>query len=61
MKNEDKIVEILAEALQKLDQHSAIFEKQGGLLEKLVDGQNLLTDQMVGLRQDFNKMNGHLL
>ena len=32
MKNEDKIAELLAESLRKLDQHSE-------LLEKLVDGQ----------------------
>ncbi len=53
MKNEDRIVELLAESLRKLDQHSELFVKQSDLLEKLVDGQlkntqaiGALTDQM---------------
>jgi len=68
MKNEDKIVEILAESLKKqdrqeellsklVDSHSELLDshaKHGKILEKLVDGQERLIDQ-------FHKMNDHLL
>jgi outer membrane murein-binding lipoprotein Lpp len=62
MKNEDRIVELLAESLRKLDQHSELFVKQSDLLEKLVDGQlkntqaiGALTDQMGLMAGQVNK------
>lgn len=61
MKNEDRIAEILAEALKRLDKHSELFEKQGEILERMLIGQEILTQELVGLRQDFHKMNDHLL
>ena len=63
MKNEDRIVELLAESLRKLDQHSELFVKQSDLLEKLVDGQlkntqaiGALTDQMGTMADQIGTM-----
>ncbi len=103
MKNEDKIVELLAETLLKqdrqealLEKHGALLEKHGAILEKLVVGQEkhgaileklvvgqekhgaileklvvgqekhatlfeTMTYELKGLREDFHKMNDHLL
>ncbi len=56
MKNEDRIVELLAESLRKLDQHSELFVKQSDLLEKLVDGQLQNTQAIDALAQQMGTM-----
>ncbi len=54
MKNEDKIVELLAEGLKKQDQHAEI-------LTRLAEGQKTLADGQRELIDQFHKMNDHLL
>lgn len=61
MKNEDRIVELLAESLRKQDRHEEI-------LKQLVDGQLALLDSHKKLEtgqrdliNEFHKMNDHLL
>lgn len=61
MKNEDKIVELLAETLKKQDRHEEILGIHGKLLEKLVKGQDELVKGQKALIQEFHKMNDHLL
>ena len=56
MKNEDRIAELLAESLRKLDQHSELFIKQSDLLEKLVDGQLKNTQAIGALTQHMGDM-----
>lgn len=56
MKNEDKIVELLAESLRKLDQHGELFVKQSDLLEKLVDGQLQNTQAISAMADQMGTM-----
>ena len=75
MKNENKIVELLAETLRKQDKqeellqmHATLLQNQGKLLQnqgKILEGHTVLLERLVesqeGLRSDFHKMNDHLL
>ncbi len=54
VKNEDRLIELMAEALKRQDQHADILERHETLLKKLVDGQEKLV-------YEFHKMNDHLL
>ncbi|MEM9833983.1 MAG: hypothetical protein AAF944_25350 [Bacteroidota bacterium] len=67
MKNQSRIEELLAESLRQQDRQSGILESHGKLLEKLVEsdehqntlleklveGQVLLTKQVVNLQDDM--------
>ncbi|MEM6843402.1 MAG: hypothetical protein AAF632_14335 [Bacteroidota bacterium] len=67
MKNQSRIEELLAESLRQQDRQSGILEshgklleklvesdeRQNTLLEKLVEGQVLLTKQVVNLQDDM--------
>lgn len=61
MKNEDRIVELLSETVKKQDRQEEILEKHRAILERLAEGQVKLIDEVIGLRQEFHKMNDHLL
>ena len=54
MKNEDKIIELLAESLQRQDRHEDILREQQDILKKILGIQEKLADQ-------FHRMNEHLL
>ncbi|WP_299459167.1 hypothetical protein [uncultured Microscilla sp.] len=70
MKNEEKILELLAESLKKLDQNSKMLDKQGKTLDKhskildkhstqiqrLVDVQVTQTDIMRGMAIDIHEL-----
>lgn len=74
MKNKDRIAELLAESLQKQDQHSEILskqnelltrlvtsdEKQNIILEKLVDSVDSLNDRVDGLNDRVDSLNGKI-
>jgi hypothetical protein len=67
MKNEDRVVEILAELLRKQDQHDeklnriiSIQERQGETLDKHTELFTLFISEIKGLRSDFNRMTDFL-
>lgn len=67
MKNEDRIVELLAESLQKQDRQSEILSNQIDLLAKLVESdekQNLILEKVVesidGLNNRVDGLNGRV-
>lgn len=75
MKNENKIIEILAESLRKQDRqeelltklveshvsHGAMIEKQSGILEKQSGILGKLLEGQERLTTEFHRMNDHLL
>lgn len=56
MKNEDRIVELLAESLRKQDQHSELLTKLVDGQEKLVDVQEKLVDGQLQTNQRLGKL-----
>ncbi len=63
MNNEDKILELLAESLQKLDQqgetlnkHGEILETHGTQIQKLVNVQVTQTEIMRRMADDINEL-----
>lgn len=54
MKNEDKIVELLAESLKKQDRHEEVLKLRDEGQKELVEGQKELISR-------FHKINDHLL
>ena len=61
MKNEDRIVEILAETLIRQDKHEEILKKLLESQEKFLQSQDKLVDGQERLILEFHKMNDHLL
>ena len=67
MKNEDRIVELLAESLKKQDQHSELFtllvksdEKQNLILEQVVNQIATLNGKVEGLNGKVDQLNTDL-
>lgn len=56
MNNEDKILELLAESLQKLDKHGEILETHGTQIQKLVNVQVTQTEIMRRMADDINEL-----
>ena len=61
MRNEDRLVDLLAESLKRQNRQTEILGKHSELLRKLVEGHDKLVYGFETLTSEFHKMNEHLL